>query len=107
MPIGKIKMDKISPKPGGPRKPGKPKPGPGRPRPVGPKLPGKPGAAIKPKPGKKPGRSLIDEFKDYAENAKKKPSKKVAKTIGYAVTALQNRIKGGKKGPGKVGRIAR
>lgn len=87
------------PKPG---RPGGPKPKPVNPKPKGPKLPGKPGKA-------KPGRTLIDYISNIEGKGKKKknPNGKTAKAIGYAITGIQNRLKGGKKGPGKVGKLAR
>lgn len=85
-------------------------------RPIGPKpKPGKPkpeksnnrGYFGKPKPGNKTARTLIDLLDDSKKKKKSYAKNQVGKKIAYTITAAQNRIKGGKKGPGKVGKLAR
>lgn len=97
----------IGPKPK-PGRPGGPKPKPGKPTPRPFPKPGKPGIGKpKPKPGKKPGLTVLDLLDVSKRKKKKNQNGKAVKAIGYAMTGIQNRLKGGKKGPGKVGKLAR
>jgi len=87
MPIGKIKTGKVSPKP---------KPGIGNPEPK--PLPGKGRRTVK--PIKKAIEVLSQQMKEFAVGPAKKAN-------AFTQTAASNLRKGGKKGPGKVGKIAR
>lgn len=92
MPIGKIKMGKIRPKP----KPSIGKPGIGKPAPK--PLPGKGRRTVK--PIKKAIEVLSQQMKEFTVGPAKKAD-------AFTQTAARNRLKGGQKGPGKVGKIAR